>query len=166
MNSMNNSSPAQGNPVERFSFESWRDSFLNTVLRGSCVLGLIAIVIYLFSPSIGLFKLLALLTYGILVIVTLFPNLAYPVRAGVYVLILYFAALSSLLTYGIAEATILFLAFVVMTSLLFSSREVIYSAIGIMVLSILGAGWINSSLAEWIRTTGILLAVVTLIAIG
>ena len=163
---MNHSSPVQGNSAERFSYGTWRESFLNTVLRGSSVLGIVALAFYLFSPSSGLFKLLALLTYGICVLVTLLKNLPYSLRASVFVLILYLLALSSLLSLRIADASILFLAFVAMTSLLFSSPEVIASAIGIMMLSILGIGWINSSLAEWMKTTGILLAVATMVATG
>ena len=163
---MSNSSPIQAHPAEGGSSGNWRESFLNIVLRSSCVLGFIAIVFYLFSPSMGLYKILALLTFGILVLVTLLVDLAYTFRAIAFVLILYFAALSSLFSLGITDASILFLAFVAMTSLLFSSREVIYSAIGIMILSILGVGWINSALTEWTRTTGILLAVSTVIAIG
>ena len=163
---MNHSSPVQGNSAERFSYGTWRESFLNTVLRGSSVLGIVALAFYLFSPSSGLFKLLALLTYGICVLVTLLTNLPYSLRASVFVLILYLLALSSLLSLRIADASILFLAFVAMTSLLFSSPEVIASAIGIMMLSILGIGWINSSLAEWMRATGILLAVATMVATG
>src|ERR1044071_9524913 len=142
---MNHSSPVQGNSAERFSYGTWRESFLNTVLRGSSVLGIVALAFYLFSPSSGLFKLLALLTYGICVLVTLLTNLPYSLRASVFVLILYLLALSSLLSLRIADASILFLAFVAMTSLLFSSTEVVASAIGIMMLSILGIGWINSS---------------------
>src|ERR1043165_1218872 len=163
---MNNSSPVQGNPVERFSSDIWREKFLNIALRVSSILGLIALVFYLLSSSASLFTLLALLTYGILVLITLWVDLAYTFRAGAFVLILYFAALSSLFSLGIGDAGILFLAFVAMTSLLFSARELIYSAIGIMILSILGVGWINLSLAEWMRSIGILLAVSTIIAIG
>ncbi|HLO17260.1 MAG TPA: GAF domain-containing protein, partial [Anaerolineales bacterium] len=164
---MNNSSPSPQTQVgERFSYERWREGFLKAVLRGSCILGAIAIVLYLLTPSSVAFKVLAVLTYGILVLVALFTNLPYPIRALVFLLLLYFAALSSLLDHGIADASILFLGFIAMTGLLFSSRISVYSAAGITLLSILGSGWISASLADWARTTAILMVVAVIVMIG
>src|SRR5436309_2706802 len=135
---MNSSSSSpQTRNGEHFSYEHWRESLLKVVLQGSCVLGFAAIFLYLFTPSIIAFKFLATLIYGILVLITLFANLPYLIRAGVFLLLLYFAGLSSLLDHGIADASMLFLGFITMTGLLFSSRIAIYSAIGITFLSVL-----------------------------
>src|SRR6266498_2235038 len=113
---MNNSSPSsQLQSGDQFSYEDWRERFLTTVLQGSCILGGIAIILYLISSSTVLFKILAVLTYGVLALVTWFTNLPYRIRAGTFLLLLYFAALSSLLDHGMADASILFLGFIAMT---------------------------------------------------
>lgn len=151
---------------EFFSYEQWRERFLGVVLRGSCILGLIAIILYLFGPSIGLYKVLAVITYGILVLVTLFTKLPYGLRASVFLFLLYFAGFSSLIDHGIADASILFLGFIVMTGLLFSFRAGIYSAIGSTFLTIVLFGGSNSAFADSARLTSILLVVATIITIG
>jgi len=151
---------------EFFSYEQWRERFLGVVLRGSCILGLIAIILYLFGPSIGLYKVLAVITYGILVLVTLFTKLPYGLRASVFLFLLYFAGFSSLIDYGIADASILFLGFIVMTGLLFSFRAGIYSAIGSTFLTIVLFGGSNAAFADSARLTAILFVVATIITIG
>ena len=162
---INNSSP-QTNRAEVFSYEQWRERFLNIVLRGACILGLIAIVLYLFSSATPLYKVLMVTAYGILVVVTFLDKLQYRVRAGVFLFLLYFAGFSSLIDFGIAEAAILLLGFVVMTSLLFSLRAGIYSVIGVSILSIVLFGWSGSTFEASARLTVILLVVSTIIAIG
>src|SRR5215212_10534207 len=135
---MNNPSPSlQTQSGDHFSYENWRERFLKVVLQGSCILGAVAIVLYLFTPSTVVFKVLAVLTYGILVLVTLFFNLSYRVRASVFLLLLYIAGFSSLFDHGMADAAVLFLGFIAMTALLFSSRAGIYFAAGITLVSIL-----------------------------
>ena len=107
----------QNSAAELFFYEQWRERFLKVILQGSCILGFIAIVLYLFTPSSPLYKVLAVATYGILVLVTLFTRLSYNIRAGVFLFLLIFAGLSSLFDYGMAEASILFLGFIVMSGL-------------------------------------------------
>jgi GAF domain-containing protein len=151
---------------EFFSYEQWRERFLKVVLQGSCILGFIAIVLYLFSPSSSLYKVLAVATYGILVLVTLFESLSYRIRAGLFLFLLFFAAFSSLIDYGIADASLLFLGFIVMAGLLFSPRTGLYSIIAITLLIILVFGWSRTPFADAARLTAILLVVSTIIAIG
>ena len=151
---------------EFFSYEQWRERFLRVVLQGSCILGFVAIALYLFTPSSPLYKVLAVATYGILVLVTLFAKLSYNIRAGVFLFLLFFAGLSSLFDYGIADASILFLGFIVMTGLLFSPRVGMFSIIAIMVLILLVFGWPNAPLVDSARLTAILLVVSMIIAIG
>jgi hypothetical protein len=152
--------------AEFFSYEQWRERFLGVVLQGSCILGFIAIVLYLFTPSSPLYKVLAVATYGVLVLVTLLTRLSYNIRAGVFLFLLFFAGLSSLFDYGIADASILFLGFIVMTGLLFSPRMGMYSIIAITVLILLVFGWPNAPLLDSARLTAILLVVSMIIAIG
>jgi GAF domain-containing protein len=164
---MTNTDPSPRNAnIDLFSYEQWRERFLKLVLQSSCVLGFIAIVLYLFSPSTPLYKVLAVATYGILILVTLFTNLSYRIRAGIFLFLLFFAAFSSLIDYGIADASILFLGLIVMTGLLFSPRTGLYSLIGITLLIILIFGSSNVSFADSARSTTILLVITTMIAIG
>lgn len=164
---MRNTTPASRNPgAEFFSYEQWREHFVNVVLQGSCILGFIAITLYLFSPSTPLYKILAVATYGILVLVTLFTNLSYRIRAGVFLFLLFFAAFSSLIDHGIADASLLFLGFIVMTGLLFSPRTGIYIVIAVTLLIIVGFGWSQIPFADSARLTAILLVVSMIIAIG
>jgi GAF domain-containing protein len=164
---MNNTFPApQNQSDELYSVERWRERFLGVVLRGSCILGFVAIVLYLFTPSTLLFKILAVLTYATLVSVTFFTTLPYFIRAGVFLLLLFFAGFSSMLDYGIAEASLLFLGFIVMSGLLFSPRPSIYFAIGITLISLLIFGLPGSLFLEWAKTAGILTLVSIIIAIG
>src|SRR6478736_6099879 len=102
------------NRDEFFSYEQWRERFLQIVLRASCLIGLIAIVLYLFSSATILYKVLAIVTYGILIAVMLLDKLQYRIRAGVFLFLLYLAGLSSLIDHGIADASVLFLGFIVM----------------------------------------------------
>src|SRR5688572_8470633 len=164
---MRNTTPSPQQPgSEFFSYEQWRERFLRVVLQGSCILGFMAIVLYLFTPASPLYKVLAVATYGILVLVTLFTGLSYKIRAGVFLFLLFFAGLSSLFDYGVADASILFLGFIVMTGLLFSPRMGMYSIIAITVLILLIFGGGNASLVDSARLTAILLVVSTIIAIG
>ncbi len=151
---------------EFFSYEQWRERFLHIVLRASCLLGFVAIVLYLFSSATALYKVLAVSTYGILVLVTLWDKLQYRIRAGVLLFLLYLSGLSSLIDHGIGDASILFLGFIVMAALLFSLRAGIYIPIGLTFLTILVFGWSGSSVEDAARLTAILLVVAAIVAIG
>jgi GAF domain-containing protein len=163
---MSNTSSPQTDRDNFFSYEQWRERFLKVVLQGACILGFIAILLYLFSPSIIPYKILAIMTYGILVLVTLFNKVPYRLRAGIFLFLLYFAGFSSLIDHGIADASILFLGFIVMASLLFSLRAGIYSTIILTLLTIVLFGWSKSTFEDAARLTAILLVVSTIIAIG
>ena len=148
------------------SYEQWRERFLKVVLQGSCLLGFIAIALYLFTPASLVYKVWAVATYGVLVLVTLFTRLAYNVRVSVFLFLLIFVGFGSLINSGITKAAIIFLGFVVLTSLLFSARIGVYSIIAVMALITLVYGWSGGSLAESAGAIGILLLLSTLIAIG
>ncbi|HET9914436.1 MAG TPA: GAF domain-containing protein [Anaerolineales bacterium] len=139
MNKQSSSLPSQS--TESYSYITWRERFLKVILQGSCAVGGVAILLYLrFAPSTPGIKLLAAMTYGVLVLVTVLTNIPYRVRAGVFLLLLYFAGLSSLLDYGLRDAAILFLGFTVMTGLLFPLRWGTLYAMGFSFLSLLVFG--------------------------
>jgi GAF domain-containing protein len=160
------STSSQPQNAEFFSYEKWRERFLKVVLQGSCVLGFIAIVLYLFSSATPLYKVLAVAMYGALVLLTILTSLSYRIRAGTFLLFLYSAAFTSLFDYGISDASILFLGFIVMSGLLFSPRAGMYWIIGLSFLSILFFGWSSAPFEDAARLTAILLVVALIIAIG
>lgn len=155
---MSNLSPALQTPSQ--------ESFLEVALKTSCTAGFIAIVFYLFMPPIGTFKILALLAYGLLVVITFLKTLPYRLRAGGLLLLLYFAGIFSLMSFEMPEATVFFLSSVAMTGLLFPSKSGIYYAIGITLLSILGIAWLNSLLQNWGWFAGVFLFASTMVGLG
>ena len=154
------------NQDELFSYEGWHERFLNTVLRGACMFGLLATVLYLFSSSTVLDKVLAIVMYSILVFITLLNKLDYRVRAGVFLFLFFLSGFSSLIDHGPTEASVLFLGFLVMACLLFSLRAGIYAAIGLTLLSIIFFGWSASSFEDAARLTVIFLVVAAMITIA
>lgn len=151
---------------ELFFYEAWRERFLKVVFQGSCILGFIAILVYLFAPSTPLYKVLAVATYGILVLITLRTGVPYRLRAGIFLFLLFFAGFSSLFDYGLGPASILFLGFVVMAGLLFSPRAGMYSIILIALLGTVYVGWSNASPVDSTRLIVMLVIVSTIIGIG
>ena len=164
---MSNTSPSPQNLGNKFySYRSWRERFLQIILQGTSVLGFLAIILYLFTPTTPALKLIAVLMFVALVFVSWNTRLSYSHRVGVFLLLLYFAGFSSLLDYGISEALLLFLGFIVMTGLLLSTRYGVYYAVGISLFSILIAGRQDLSILEWIRAVSIFLVIAITVAIG
>lgn len=158
-------SSQQTHSPELHSHASWRERFLKIVLLSSCGLGLIILGYYLSIPSTGI-RLLAIMIYVVLILVTVLTNLPYPIRAGVFLLLLYFVGLGSLLERGLRDASILFLGLTVMAGLLFSLRWGTYYAIGISFLSLLIFGWEDISSSQGVTSIVIFLIVSVMTAIG
>ncbi len=164
---MNNPSSSQPTVGETYSYISWRENFIKRVLLISCIVGGAAIAAYLgFAPSSIGIKLLAVMAYGILGLVTVLPNLPYAIRAGIFLLLLYFSGFSSLLDHGIPDASVLFLGFIVMAGLLFPPRASVYYAIGLTAVSLLIFGRKDMTLVEWGSSIGIFIVVSLIAAIG
>jgi GAF domain-containing protein len=163
---MNMPPSSQPQNTETYSYTFWHERFLKVVLQGSCIVGGVAVGFYLLGQSTGPVKLLAFLTWGVLVLVTVLTKLPYLVRAGVFLLLLYFSGLSSLLDHGLRDASILFLGFTVMTGLLFSLRWGTFYALGISLFSLLIFGWETASPIEWATSIGIFIVVSVITAIG
>jgi GAF domain-containing protein len=163
---MRNTTSSPRSSGELFSYEQWRERFLRIVLQGSCVLGFVAIVLYLFSSSTPLYKVLAVAAYGILLLATLFNGLSYGVRASIFLFILFFAAFSSLIDHGMGDAAILFLGFIIMIGLLFSPRASLYSMFAITILVVLLFGWSSAPFTEFARLTGTFFVVSAIVVTG
>jgi GAF domain-containing protein len=144
----------------------WRERFLLLVLRGASVLGLLALTLLVLSAANPEAKLIAGLMYGTLLLATTATRIPYPIRAGVLLVLLYFAALALLFDYGVAEASILFIGLVVMTGLLLPARNAIYCALGISTFSLLIFGAPGAAFMEWARPVAILIVVSLFTAIG
>ncbi len=168
---MNDSSSSQSpRAVDLYSYENWRERFIKIVLLISCVAGGAAVIAYVvFAPAtIGFgIRLLAIMAYGILLLVTILTNLPYSIRAGIFLLLLYLSGFSSLLDHGLRDACILFLGFVVMTGLLFPPRTSMYYAMGLAGMSLLIFGWNNTTLTtRWEAASSIgIFFVISLIAV-
>lgn len=162
---MKPSSPAR-NLQNMYSYIQWREQFLDTVLRGSCAIGLIAIAGYIFTPSSPAMKWLAVLMYGLLVLITFVNRIPYAIKIIVFLAFLYLAGLSSLFDYGTAIAAVLFLGFIVMTGLLVSGRNAVYYATGFVFLNLILFGWQGAVFIDWARLIGITMIVSALVAIG
>lgn len=159
-------SSQQTHSPELHSHASWRERFLKIILLSSCGLGLIILGYYLRTSPSGGIKLLATMIYGVLILVTVLNNLPYPIRAGVFLLLLYFVGLGSLLERGLRDASILFLGLTVMAGLLFSLRWGTYYAIGISFLSLLIFGWEDIASLQGATSIVIFLIVSGVTAIG
>ncbi|HEX2994103.1 MAG TPA: GAF domain-containing protein [Anaerolineales bacterium] len=145
---MNNPfSSQQTSGAEPYSHTGWRERFIKIVLLGSSILGLFLVIYYLATAPIGI-KLLAVMIYGMLLLITALNSLPYIVRAGVFLLLFYFVSFVSLLERGPVEATVLFLGFTVMTGLLLSLQRGTYYAIGISVITLFIFSWTGGLLAE------------------
>jgi GAF domain-containing protein len=106
-------------------------------------------------------------SYGVLLLLTFVPRLPYMVRAGAFLLLLYFAGFTSLLDHGVADAAVLFLGFIVMTGLLFSPRTGVYVTFALVTLAImLYFGWARSDLLDLARLTAIFMVVVSIVITG
>jgi GAF domain-containing protein len=144
----------------------WRERFLQSVLRGFSILGILGIILFVISPASTEAKLSAGLMYGTLLLATAATSVHYPIRAGVLLLLLYFAGLALLFNSGVAEASILFIGLVVITGLLLPKRNAIYYALGISLVSLLIFGAPGAAFMEWARPVAILIVASLLAASG
>src|SRR5512142_917154 len=103
---MNNPSSSQQAQVsEPYSYQRWREDFIKRVLQVSCAAGGVAIIGYVLTPSTTIGnRLLAVMAWGILVLVTVLTNLPYLIRAGLFLLLLYLSGFSSLVDHGVRDA--------------------------------------------------------------
>lgn len=158
-------SPQNDKPILHAD-EGGREQFLQVMLQGSCAIGFIAVLVYLFTASPVPMKLLAVMTYGVLILVTWFIKLSYRVKASVLLFLLFFAGFSTLIYYGTANASLFFIGFIVIASLLFSPRLGVYYTVGITTLSLLIFGMQGSTMGEWARSIGFFIVVAIIVAIG
>ena len=122
-----------------FSYAEWRQKFLNLILRGACVVGLIVAIVASIDTS-GALVLIYAISYLTILIITLAP-LAYRVRAIGFLAVIMALAVASLLETGIrVDARLFLLTFVLMAAMFFGPRAGIIAA-GISFIPIIIVGY-------------------------
>jgi GAF domain-containing protein len=121
-----------------FSYTEWRVSFLNLILRGACVVGLLVTV----AASLSVPAFLAALYIGayITVLILAFAPLPYRIRAIGFLLVLEVIAISNLLETGIrVDARLFLMTMTIMATMLFGVRGgVIAGAAGLVTIAVAG----------------------------
>lgn len=131
--------------VEQFSLQSWRESFLRVILRGTLVLALFALIPSIIIQNDRITTLINIGVYAMLVAVTFAP-LPYRLRAVIFILLPFMLGVVGLFDTGMwGDARPFFFATVVFTAMLLSPR----AAIGAAAIS-MGI----TALAAWLIITG------------
>lgn len=130
--------------VATFSVQTWRENFLRLLLRGTSAIGLFALVAIFFVYEEPLFLTIFSLFYAIILIAT-FVRMPYQARAWIFAIIFYFLAINGLAETGISgSARMFFIAFVMVTGMLLSTRTTIAAA-GFSLITIGIAAWLALS---------------------
>jgi GAF domain-containing protein len=122
---------------DSFDYKGWRESFITTVLRVACVLG-IAIIAASFSTATTINRVLFISLYIILLILTLAP-VKYSVRAFAMLFTIFVVGLNSILVSGpLPEASVFFMAFIVHSALLFDRRvDIIALVVSVLTFALI-----------------------------
>jgi GAF domain-containing protein len=169
---MNKNSPfrvaadQQENPeTSAFDYKGWRELFITTVLRIACVLG-VALMVVSFPTATNTDKIIFVGLYIFLLAITLL-RVPYSVRAFSLLFMVFTVGTNSILAWGPwLDGSIFFIAFIVLSALLFDQRVDIYA----LIISILTFAIISTlhqigvfelrapnapstSLADWVAYT-------------
>jgi GAF domain-containing protein len=120
-----------------FDYTGWHESFITTVLRVACVLG-IAIIAATFSTATTINRVLFISLYVILLIVTMAP-VKYSVRAFAMLFTIFVVGLNSMLASGPwPETSIFFMAFIALSALLFDRRiDIIALVVSVLTFTLI-----------------------------
>jgi GAF domain-containing protein len=161
----------------KFSYEHWREGFLRIILYVTAGIGLLGLLYYVLTSNTPLFKGLAIGFYIILLLFT-FLRMPYRLRAGFFLLLLYAISVSTLLDVGDSGASLFFLGFICIASLIISTRTgwyaivislATYAIIGWLVLTnrytLMNGSASASLLSSWIKS-GIYLSLLAVIIVN
>ena len=164
MNSKNplSQAPAAELPASTFDYKSWREQFIVAVLRIACVLGA-ALIAVSFPTANTTDRILFPSLYVILLSITVLKT-PYTIRASVLLFMVYIIGTNSILSWGPwLDGSIFFIAFIILSALLFDNRVDIFalllSILTFAVIAILQ--WLNlyklsaqdapvTTLADWV----------------
>lgn len=123
-----------------FSYTTWRAGFLRTILIGSIVFGLIALIPAILGTNDPVFRGIYIAIYVILFAVTFLP-IRYSIKAGTIVSLIFGLGISGLVETGIwGDARVFMLGAITMASLLFSWKAG-WVVTGLSMLSYGISGW-------------------------
>src|SRR5690606_28733123 len=87
-------------------------------------------------------------------------------RAGIFLFLLFAAGFTSMYDYGIADAAILFLGFLVMSGMLFAFRKGTYVLIIALIVGVLVMGWQEGLFTDAARQTAYFVVSASIVVIG
>ncbi|MFZ5879653.1 MAG: GAF domain-containing protein [Chloroflexota bacterium] len=127
-----------------FTVQTWRENFLQLLLRGTSIIGLFALIAIFFVYEEPLFLTIFSAFYALILIAT-FVRMPYQARAWIFTIIFYFLAINGLAETGASgSARMFFIAFVMVAGMLFSTRTTIAAA-GFSLVTIGVAMWLALS---------------------
>jgi len=120
-----------------FDYKTWRESFIVTILRITCVLG-VAIVAASFSTATNTDRILFTVMYIALLAITLTP-IKYETRAVALLLMTFTLGVNATLSWGPwLDGNIFFIMFIVLSALLFDKRiDLIALAVSIFTFTLI-----------------------------
>jgi len=133
---MNNTSPVQISGS--FDYKGWRENFIVTILRIACVLG-ITIIAASFPTATTTDRVLFISLYIILLAITV-VRVNYSTRAFTLLFMVFIVGVNSILAWGPwLDGSVFFIAFIVLSALLFDQRvDIIALAVSIFTFLLIG----------------------------
>ena len=133
---MNNTSPVQISGS--FDYKGWRENFIVTILRIACVLG-ITIIAASFPTATTTDRILFISLYIILLAITV-VRVNYSMRAFTLLFMVFTVGVNSILAWGPwLDGSVFFIAFIVLSALLFDQRvDIIALAVSIFTFLLIG----------------------------
>jgi len=130
--------------TEQYVYANWRGNFVRPMLLGALVFGLIALVPALLSQQNLVLDGIFIGAYLVLIILAVF-QFPYWLRMGAFVVTVYALGISELFSTGIlGDAVFFFLAFIVLTTMMFSPRTgMMASAVSILTFVVMA--WLTLS---------------------
>ena len=131
--------PREQAPAE-ISYARWRNRFLQSLLVGACVFGLLAVVPAVMGSANLAFSVIYVSAYLVLVATTVI-RLPYWVKAGILLALVFGIGVSGLLDTGIwGDSRTFMIGFIVLATMLFSPRAG-WVALALTLITYAVAGW-------------------------
>jgi GAF domain-containing protein len=121
-----------------FDYKGWRSGFILVILRLACVLG-IGLLAFSLPNATASDRILFFSLYSVLLLVTIAP-VSYTARASILLLMVYAIGTNSILAWGPwLDGSVFFVAFIVLSALLFDQRiDILAVLISILTFAIIG----------------------------
>jgi GAF domain-containing protein len=174
--------PVNAEENTRTLYRNWRENFVQPLLYGTLVFGVVALVsavVSAFAAQTYFIALVFVITYVLILIVT-FVNFSYSIKMGVFVLAIYVLGLSELSTHGIlGDGLFFFLGTIIFATMMFSPRAgIIATSINIVTFIIFGWLMLNkivlpinptatiANLFDWLSASLVMVMFAVIIILG